>query len=404
MAAPVPLGVTDSFRFAFSSPRRLRSEIFGGCAVALSLIPEVLSFSIVAGLDPRVGLFSSVVMMVTISLTGGRPAMVSAAAGAVALVIAPLTASHGSSYVVAAVLAAGMLQLTMAAAGIAKLMRFVTRGVMLGFMNALGFMMFASQLRHLTDVSWHVYALVGMGLAVMLAWPRVTEVVPAPLVTIAVVTVTGVVLGWDVPDVADQGELPTSLPSVMLPNVPLTWETMRIVGPYAVGVALVGLMESLLTARLVDSITDSQSDKTHESYGQGIGNILSALIGGMGVCAMVGQTMVNVKSAQARTRLSTLLGGVFLLVLVVVLGEAVGRIPMAGLVAVMLVISGITVNWRSLNPVAWRVRPVAQTVAMAVTVVGTLVTHNLAVGVIVGVLWAQAWALSRKRRRGRAFR
>lgn len=363
-------------------------EVFGGLAVALALIPEVLSFSILAGLDPRVGLFASVIMAISIAFTGGRPAMVSAAAGAVALVIAPLSHSHGLDYVVATIMLAGILQIILAMLGVAKLMRFIPRSVMTGFVNALGIMMFTAQLPHLRDVPWMVYALVAMGLVIMLVLPRLTTVIPAPLVTILVVTVLAIAFGWEVPDVADQGELPTSLPGLFIPNVPLNLETLELIAPYVVGVALVGLMESLLTAKLVDDITDTHSDKTRESLGQGVGNILSALIGGMGVCAMIGQTMINVKGAQARTRLSTFLAGVFLLILVVVLGETVGRIPMAALVAVMIIVAGTTVDWHSINPRTLRLMPLSETVVMLVTVVGTLLTHNLAVGVVAGVLTA----------------
>lgn len=383
-----PTGVVDSFRFAFSSPTRLRREVFGGLAVALALIPEVLSFSIVAGLDPKVGLYASVIMAISIAFTGGRPAMISAAAGAVALVIAPLSYSHGVNYVVAAVLLAGVLQLVFAALGVARLMRFIPRSVMTGFVNALGIMMFAAQFGDIYRVPWQVYPLVGVGLAVMVLWPKLTHVVPAPLVTIVVVTALALLTGWQVPTVADKGELPTSLPGLMLPDVPLTLDTLTLIAPYAFGVALVGLMESLLTAKLVDDITDTHSDKTRESYGQGLGNIASALFGGMGVCAMIGQTMINVKGAGGRTRLSTLLTGVFLLILVVLFGEAVGAIPMAGLVAVMLVIAGTTVNWHSLHPRTLKLMPLSETVVMLVTVVGTVATHNLAVGVIAGVVAA----------------
>ncbi|MFR9980134.1 SulP family inorganic anion transporter [Corynebacterium striatum] len=385
---PALTSVLGSFKYAFSSPARFRMEVFGGLAVALALIPEVLSFSILAGLDPRVGLFASVIMAISIAFTGGRPAMVSAAAGAVALVIAPLSYSHGLDYVVATIMLAGILQIILAMLGVAKLMRFIPRSVMTGFVNALGIMMFTAQLPHLRDVPWMAYVLVGVGLVIMLVLPRLTTVIPAPLVTILVVTVLAIAFGWEVPDVADQGELPTSLPGLFIPNVPLNLETLELIAPYAIGVALVGLMESLLTAKLVDDITDTHSDKTRESLGQGVGNILSALIGGMGVCAMIGQTMINVKGAQARTRLSTFLAGVFLLILVVVLGETVGRIPMAALVAVMIIVAGTTVDWHSINPRTLRLMPLSETVVMLVTVVGTLLTHNLAVGVVAGVLTA----------------
>ncbi|MCG7234526.1 SulP family inorganic anion transporter [Corynebacterium sp. ACRQM] len=385
---PAPTGVIASFRFAFSSPARLRKEVLGGLAVALALIPEVLSFSILAGLDPRVGLYSSVIMAMAIAFTGGRPAMISAAAGAVALVVAPLAHEYGHDYVVAAVLAAGIIQVLLAWVGIAKLMRFIPRSVMTGFVNALGIMMFTAQLPHLIDVPWMVYVLVAIGLAIMIVLPRFTQVIPAPLVTIVVVSLIAVAAGWKVPDVADQGELPTTLPGLFIPDIPWNLETLQVIAPYAFGMALVGLMESLLTAKLVDDITDTHSDKTRESFGQGIGNILAAAIGGMGVCAMIGQTMIGVKVSQARTRLSTFLAGAFLLVLCLLFGEAVGRIPMAALVAVMILVAATTVNWHSIRPRTLKLMPLSEILVMLLTVAGTLATHNLAVGVVLGVVAA----------------
>lgn len=385
---PAPTGVIASFRFAFSSPARLRKEVLGGLAVALALIPEVLSFSILAGLDPRVGLYSSVIMAMAIAFTGGRPAMISAAAGAVALVVAPLAHEYGHDYVVAAVLAAGIIQVLLAWVGIAKLMRFIPRSVMTGFVNALGIMMFTAQLPHLIDVPWMVYVLVAIGLAIMIVLPRFTQVIPAPLVTIVVVSLIAVAAGWKVPDVADQGELPTTLPGLFIPDIPWNLETLQVIAPYAFGMALVGLMESLLTAKLVDDITDTHSDKTRESFGQGIGNILAAAIGGMGVCAMIGQTMIGVKVSQARTRLSTFLAGAFLLVLCLLFGETVGRIPMAALVAVMILVAATTVNWHSVRPRTLKLMPLSEILVMLLTVAGTLATHNLAVGVVLGVVAA----------------
>lgn len=385
---PAPSGVIASFRFALSSPARLRKEVLGGLAVALALIPEVLSFSILAGLDPRVGLYSSVIMAMAIAFTGGRPAMISAAAGAVALVVAPLAHEYGHDYVVAAVLAAGIIQVLLAWVGIAKLMRFIPRSVMTGFVNALGIMMFTAQLPHLIDVPWMVYVLVAIGLAIMIVLPRFTQVIPAPLVTIVVVSLIAVAAGWKVPDVADQGELPTTLPGLFNPDIPWNLETLQVIAPYAFGMALVGLMESLLTAKLVDDITDTHSDKTRESFGQGIGNILAAAIGGMGVCAMIGQTMIGVKVSQARTRLSTFLAGAFLLVLCLLFGEAVGRIPMAALVVVMILVAATTVNWHSIRPRTLKLMPLSEILVMLLTVAGTLATHNLAVGVVLGVVAA----------------
>ena len=385
---PAPTGVIASFRFGFSSPARLRKEVLGGLAVALALIPEVLSFSILAGLDPRVGLYSSVIMAMAIAFTGGRPAMISAAAGAVALVVAPLAHEYGHDYVVAAVLAAGIIQVLLAWVGIAKLMCFIPRSVMTGFVNALGIMMFTAQLPHLIDVPWMVYVLVAIGLAIMIVLPRFTQAIPAPLVTIVVVSLIAVAAGWKVPDVADQGELPTTLPGLFIPDIPWNLETLQVIAPYAFGMALVGLMESLLTAKLVDDITDTHSDKTRESFGQGIGNILAAAIGGMGVCAMIGQTMIGVKVSQARTRLSTFLAGAFLLVLCLLFGEAVGRIPMAALVAVMILVAATTVNWHSIRPRTLKLMPLSEILVMLLTVAGTLATHNLAVGVVLGVVAA----------------
>lgn len=375
-----------SFRAAFSSPARFRKEVFGGLAVALALIPEVLSFSILAGLDPKVGLFASVIMAMSIAITGGRPAMISAAAGSVAVVIAPLAHEYGLQYVLLTIWMAGLMQVVMALVGVAKLMRFIPRSVMVGFVNALGILMFTAQLSHLWNVPWLVYVLVALGLVIMVVWPRITTVVPAPLVAILVVSVLTALCGWDVPDVADQGELPTSLPGFVIPDVPWTMDTLLLCLPYALGVALVGLMESLLTAKLVDDLTDTHSDKTRESVGQGVGNMLAAAIGGMGVCAMIGQTMINVKESQARTRLSTFLAGVFLLILILVLGDTVGRIPMAALVAVMFMVSFHTVDWHSVRTL--RRMPLSETVVMLVTVVGTLATNNLAVGVVLGVVAA----------------
>ena len=388
VAETAPTGVAASFRYAFSSGARLRTEVLGGLVVALALIPEAIAFSILAGVDPRVGLFASVTMAVTIAFTGGRPAMISAATGAVALVIAPVMRDHGYDHFIATVLLAGVIQIAMAVLGVAKLIRFIPRSVMTGFVNALGILVFVAQLTHLWDVPWLVYPLFALGIVIMLGFPRLTTVIPAPLVTIVVLTGLVVAFGWAVPDVADQGELPESLPELFLPDVPLTWETLRIIAPYAFAMALVGLMESLMTAKLVDDITDVHSDKTRESWGQGVANLVTGVFGGMGGCAMIGQTMINVREARARTRLSTLLSGVFLLIFVVALGDIVGMIPMAALVAIMVLVALGTIDWHSVHPRTLALMPRSETLVMAVTVIGTLTTHNLAVGVILGVLTA----------------
>ena len=387
-ATEFPTGVWASFRAAFSSPARLRTEVLAGLVVALALIPEAISFSILAGVDPRVGLFASVTMAVAIAFTGGRPAMISAATGAVALVIAPVAADHGLDYLIATVLLAGVLQILLSLLGVAKLMRFIPRSVMIGFVNALAILIFSAQIPHLLGVPWLVYPLVVAGIVIMVAFPKLTTVVPAPLVAIVAITAVVVAVGWNVPDVSQQGELPTTLPSLLFPDVPLTLDTLQIIAPYALAMALVGLMESLMTAKLVDDITETHSDKTREGWGQGIANLVTGFFGGMGGCAMIGQTMINVKESRARTRLSTLLAGVFLLILVVALGDIVGMIPMAALVAVMVMVSVGTFDWHSVHPRTLRVMPLSETLVMVVTVVATVWTGNLAIGVVLGVVTA----------------
>ena len=388
MSTEFPTGVLPSFRAAFSSPARLRTEVLAGLVVALALIPEAISFSILAGVDPRVGLFASFTMAVTIAFTGGRPAMISAATGAIALVVAPVVLEHGLDYLIATVLLAGVLQILLSVFGVAKLMRFIPRSVMVGFVNALAILIFMAQIPHLVGVPWLVYPLVAVGLAVMVFFPRLTTVIPAPLIAIVALTAVVVWVGWSVPNVRDQGELPGSLPTFLIPDVPWTLETLQIIAPYALAMALVGLMESLMTAKLVDDITETHSDKTREGWGQGVANLVTGFFGGMGGCAMIGQTMINVKASGARTRLSTLLAGVFLLVLVVVLGDVVGLIPMAALVAVMIMVSVGTMDWHSIHPRTLRLMPLSETLVMVVTVVATVWTHNLAIGVILGVVTA----------------
>jgi sulfate permease, SulP family len=368
------------------SPRRLRTEALAGLVVALALIPEAISFSIIAGVDPRVGLFASFTMAVSIAFLGGRPAMISAATGAIALVIAPVAREHGIDYLIATVILAGVFQVALGLAGAAKLMRFIPRSVMVGFVNALAILIFLAQVPHLTDVPVVVYVLVAVGLAVMVLLPRITKAVPAPLVAIAFLTAVTVFMAVTVPTVGDEGELPRSLPSLFFPDVPLTLETFRIIAPFALTMALVGLLESLLTAKLVDDLTDTHSDKTRESWGQGAANIITGFFGGMGGCAMIGQTMINVKASGARTRISTFLAGVFLLALVVGAGDLVAVIPMAALVAVMIMVAVATFDWHSLRSV--RTMPKSETVVMLTTVVVTVVSHNLAYGVLAGVLVA----------------
>ena len=377
-------------RSALRNPRQLKTEILGGLVVALALIPEAISFSIIAGVPPQVGLFSSFVMAVTIAFVGGRPAMISAATGAIALVIAPVTHEYGLDYFIATVILAGVLQIVLALLGVAKLMRFIPRSVMTGFVNALAILIFTAQLPHLIgeDVPFIVYPLVAVGIAIMVLLPRLTTVVPAPLVAIVLLTAAVLASGWTMPNVSDQGELPESLPELFIPNVPLNLETLQIIAPYALAMALVGIMESLMTAKLVDDITDTHSNKTRETWGQGVANMVSGFFGGMGGCAMIGQTMINVKQSGARTRISTFLAGLFLLILVVSLGDIVGLIPMAALVAVMIMVSVGTFDWHSIRPSTLRLMPWSETSVMLVTVVATVATHNLAVGVVLGVVTA----------------
>ncbi|UTR80772.1 SulP family inorganic anion transporter [Streptomyces cavourensis] len=371
-----------------ASPKVLRTEVLAGLVVALALIPEAISFSIIAGVDPAVGLFASFTMAVVISIVGGRKAMISAATGAMALVIAPLNHEYGLGYLIAAVILGGLIQIVLGALGVAKLMRFVPRSVMVGFVNALAILIFMAQVPEMRDVPWAVYPLIIGGLALMVFFPKITTVIPAPLVSIVILTVITVAAGIAVPNVGDKGELPSSLPVPGLPDVPFTMDTLTTIAPYAFAFALVGLMESLMTAKLVDDITDTHSNKTRESLGQGIANVITGFFGGMGGCAMIGQTMINVKTSGARTRLSTFLSGVFLLVLVVVFGPVVSTIPMAALVAVMILVAMATFDWHSIQPKTLKRMPVGETVVMSVTVICVVATHNLAIGVIVGCITA----------------
>jgi len=373
---------------ALRTPRILTREILAGLVVALALIPEAISFSIIAGVDPRVGLFSSFVMAISIAFLGGRPAMITAATGAIALVVAPVAREYGLDYLIATVILGGLFQIVLGLIGVAKLMRFIPRSVMVGFVNALAILIFTAQVPHLVGVPWLVYPLVAAGIVIMVVMPRLTKVVPAPLVAIVLITAVVILMAINVPNVGDEGELPRSLPSLIIPDVPFTVETLSIIAPYALAVALVGILESLMTAKLVDDITDTHSQKTRETLGQGGANILSGLFGGMGGCAMIGQTMINVKASGARTRISTFMAGVLLLILVVVLGDIVAIIPMAALVAVMIMVSVGTFDWHSIRPATLKRMPIGETAVMAATVAVVVITHNLAIGVIVGVIAA----------------
>ncbi|WP_407320720.1 SulP family inorganic anion transporter [Isoptericola halotolerans] len=400
--APTPRPVTGapeasqtySVLAALKSPRILKTEVLAGLVVALALIPEAIAFSIIAGVDPRLGLFASFTMAVSIAFLGGRPAMISAATGAIALVVAPVARDYGVDYLIATVILAGVLQVVLGVLGVAKLMRFIPRSVMVGFVNALAVLIFTSQLPHLfgdkvtAGNRWWIYGLVIVGLVIMVLLPRWTKVVPAPLVAIVLLTAATVTAALNVPTVGDEGELPESLPSLLVPDVPFTLETLQIIAPFALAMALVGILESLLTAKLVDDVTDTHSNKTREAWGQGAANVVTGFFGGMGGCAMIGQTMINVKASGARTRISTFLAGVFLLILVVGLGDVVAIIPMAALVAVMIMVAVGTFDWHSVRLDTLRRMPRSETAVMLSTVVVTVWTHNLAYGVAVGVLVA----------------
>ena len=358
-------------------------ELLAGAVATFALIPEVIAFSFAAGVDPQVGLFGSFVIGIVIAFTGGRPAMVSAAAGSVALVAAPLVASHGLSYLLAAGLLAGLLQIVFGVLRLGVLMRFVSQSVRTGFVNALAILIFAAQMPHLMGEAWQTYAVFAAGLAIIYGVPRLTTAIPSPLVAIAVLTVAASLLHLPVKTVADLGLLPSSLPSFAWPTVPLCWETLRIIAGPAVAIAMVGLLESLMTATVVDDLTKTPSHKNRECTGLGLANMAASLFGGIAGCGMIGQTVSNVKYG-GRGRLSTLFAGAFLLVLMVALKPWVSQVPVAVLVAIMVMVSVDTFNWSSVKAVV--AHPRMSSTVMLATVAVTVVSHNLALGVLVGVL------------------
>ncbi|MFV2039087.1 MAG: SulP family inorganic anion transporter [Acidimicrobiales bacterium] len=368
-----------------------RADLLSGLVVALALIPEAISFSIIAGVDPKVGLYASFSIAIIISIAGGRSGMISAATGAMALVLVPLVEQHGLPYLFAATILAGILQVGLGYVGVGSLMRFVPRTVMIGFVNALAVLILLAQVPHILltddpDSSRLPINLlfIAAGLAIIYGLPRLTTAVPSSLVAIVVLAGAAVTMDLDIPTVGDMGELPSSLPFLSLPEVPFTFETLTIILPYAITLALVGLIESLLTAQILDDLTDSTSDKNMESRGQGVANIATGFLGGMAGCAMIGQSMINHRSG-GRTRLSTLASGVFLLLLILVFGDVVARIPMAALVAVMIMVSIGTFSWRSVQISMLKTAPRTETAVMAATVGVVVVTHNLAYGVFMGV-------------------
>ena len=361
----------------------IRGDVLAGTVVALALIPEAIGFSIMAGVDPKVGLYASFCIAVVIAFSGGRPAMISAATGSMAVVMTSLVKDHGLQYLLAATVLTGVLQIVAGLLRLGTLMRFVSRSVITGFVNALAILIFMAQLPQLIGVPWAVYPMVAGGLAIIYLFPYVTKAVPSPLVAIVVLTVLALTLHIGVPTVGDMGQLPDSLSVFLLPDVPFNLETLRIIFPYALTLAAVGLLESLLTAQIVDDMTDTASDKNRECRGQGVANVINGLLGGMAGCAMIGQSVINVRSG-GRGRLSTLVAGIFLLILVVFLGRWVSRIPMAALVAVMVMVSIGTFNWASIGKL--RSNPPSSSIVMLATVAIVLATNDLAKGVGVGVL------------------
>lgn len=373
----------------------IKNDVLAGAVVALALIPEAIAFSIIAGVDPKVGLYASFCIAIVTAFTGGRPAMISAATGAMALLMTTLVRDYGLDYLLATTILTGILQIVLGWIKLGNQMRFVPRAVMVGFVNALAILIFNAQLPQLQGVSWIVYAIVAVGLLIIYGLPRLTKAIPSPLVAIVVLTVVANVAGWTtssgiaetvqtnlVPTVGDMGTLPSSLPILGIPSVPLTFETIEIILPYALALSLVGLMESFLTANVVDEMTDTSSNKNQEAMGQGTANIVAGFFGGMAGCAMIGQSVINVRSG-GRTRLSTLCSGLFLILFILVFGEWVAQIPMGALVAVMFMVSFSTFSWNSLRNI--RVVPKSETAVMVTTVIVTILTHNLAIGVIVGV-------------------
>ncbi|MCL1478032.1 SulP family inorganic anion transporter [Marinobacter sp. M3C] len=373
----------------------VRGDLLAGVVVALALIPEAIAFSIIAGVDPKVGLYASFCIAVIIAFVGGRPGMISAATGAMALLMVTLVKEHGLEYLMAATLLTGLIQLVAGYLKLGSLMRFVSRSVVTGFVNALAILIFMAQLPELTNVTWHVYALTAAGLGIIYLFPyipKLGKVLPSPLVCIVGLTVVAFLFDIDVRTVGDMGDLPDTLPIFLWPDVPLNLETLMIILPYAIPLAAVGLLESMMTATIVDDLTDTESDRNRECKGQGIANIGSGLLGGMAGCAMIGQSIINIKSG-GRGRLSTLTAGVFLMVLILVLDDFLVRIPMAALVAVMIMVSIGTFSWESIRNL--KTHPLSSNIVMLVTVVVVVFTHNLALGVFAGVLLAALFFANR---------
>ncbi|MER3357308.1 MAG: SulP family inorganic anion transporter [Hoeflea sp. D1-CHI-28] len=372
----------------------IRGDILSGLVVALALIPEAIAFSIIAGVDPKVGLYASFSIAVITAIVGGRPGMISAATAATAVLMVTLVKEHGLEYLLAATVLAGLIQIAAGAARLGYVMRFVSKSVMTGFVNALAILIFMAQLPELIGVPWLTYVMVAAGLAIIYLFPLITTAIPSPLVTIIVLTAITWFFGFDLRTVGDMGALPDTLPVFLIPDIPLTLETLWIILPYSVAVAAVGLLESLMTQSIVDDLTDTSSNRNMECVGQGIANTATGFIGGMAGCAMIGQSIINVKSG-GRGRLSTFVAGAMLLFFIVVLGDSVAQIPMAALVAIMIMVSIGTFSWSSIKSL--RTHPRSSSVVMLATVLFVVFTHNLAIGVLVGVLLSGiffAWKIS----------
>ncbi|TKI07201.1 SulP family inorganic anion transporter [Martelella alba] len=364
------------------------NEALAGVVTALALVPEVISFSVISGVSPKVSLIASVVLCLTLSILGGRPAMVTAAAGSVALVVGPMVRSHGLAYLLPAILLCGVIQIIFGMAGFAKMMRYIPRSVMTGFVNALGLLILMAQLPHIIGHQLLLYPLFALTVLIVVFFPRLTTRLPAPLIAVVAITLLVWFGGIAIPTVGDEGMMTPGLPDWNRLSVPLNLETLGIVFPTALSMALVGLMETLLTAKLVDAMTDSQSDKTRESWALGVGNLLAGFYGGVAGCAMIGQTMVNVELGRARTRLSTLIAGIVLLLLVTVLSDVMARIPMVVLAGIMVVVSLKTIDWHSVRPATLKKMPVSESFIMLLCVGVTVFTSNLALGVVVGSVMA----------------
>lgn len=365
----------------------LRSDVLAAMVVALALIPEAVAFSIIAGVDPKVGLYASFCILVVTAFMGGRPGMISAATGAMALLMVTLVREHGLQYLLAATVLTGLLQIVAGYLKLANLMRFVSRSVVTGFVNALAILIFLAQVPEFTGDNFSVMVMVfiAAGLVIIYGFPYITKTIPSPLVALVVLTVVAIYFGVDLRTVGDMGELPDTLPIFLIPDIPLNLETLVIIFPYSVTMAVVGLLESMMTATIVDDLTDTPSDKNRESKGQGYANIVTGFFGGMAGCAMIGQSIINIKSG-GRTRLSTLLAGIFLMFLIVFLGPWVSQIPMGALVAVMIMVSIGTFSWSSITDL--KKHPLSTNIVMVATVAVVVYTHNLAIGVFVGILLA----------------